>query len=237
MRTTKLAWEIIWPGLFALYALAAGGGFLLGVHRVGETRPAGRRIARPLTLQIVALMAIVFVTGASTAMTWPIIVIFLQDRLGADAITLALAYLPAALISSFLPSRLGRVTDRFGRKPMMALGLLIGAAASALIPQLVSLVFLALLWGVDSLGFTASSPAERAFVADIAGGDARGISYGLYTFAYFLGTAIGPLAGGWLYDNFGRASPFYANSVMLVVAAILVMALLREPVPVPAARR
>jgi len=41
---------------------------------------------------------------------------------------------------------------------------------------------------------------------------------------------FGPLAGGWLYDNLGRASPFYANSMMLLAAAVLVMALLREPV-------
>ena len=233
MQFAGLSWQIAWPVLFGGYALAACSGLLLGTRRIGETRPvAERRItSRPLSLQIAALMGIVFITGASTAMVWPIIVIFLQDKLGAGAITLALAYLPAALISSFLPSRLGRITDRFGRRPMMAIGLAIGAAASALIPRLSSLVLLALLWGVDSLGYTASSPAERAFVADIAGSDARGTSYGLYTFAYFLGTAIGPLAGGWLYDTLGRASPFYANSVMLLAAAVLVMTLLREPAP------
>ena len=54
-----------------------------GASRIGETRPAaGARItSRPLSLQIAALMGIVFVTGASTAMVWPIIVIFLEDRL------------------------------------------------------------------------------------------------------------------------------------------------------------
>jgi MFS family permease len=231
MQVAGLRWDVAWPVLFGVYALAACGGLVLGARRVAETCPQTslRLPSRPLTLQIAALMGIVFVTGASTAMVWPIIVIFLQDRLGAGAVTLAFAYLPAALISSFFPSRLGRITDRIGRKPMMALGLAIGAVASALIPQLSSLVLLALLWGVDALGYTASSPAERAFVADIAGSDARGVSYGLYTFAYFLGTAVGPLAGGWLYDNFGKASPFYANSVMLLVAAVLVMTLLREP--------
>ncbi len=233
MQFAHVAWATVWPVLFGGYALAACAGLALGARHVGETCPGPCRgvvAARPLTMQIVALMGIVFVTGASTAMVWPIIVIFLQDRLRAGAIALAVAYLPAALIASFLPSRLGRITDRFGRKPMMAVGLVIGAGASALMPQLSSIVLLSLLWGVDSLGFTASSPAERAFVADIAGSDARGISYGLYTFAYFLGTAIGPLAGGWLYDTVGRASPFYANSAMLLLAAVLVMTLLREPV-------
>jgi MFS family permease len=180
-------------------------------------------------------MVIVFITGASIAMVWPILVIFLQDHISATAPILALAYLPAALISSFLPSQLGRMTDRFGRKPIMAGGLVIGAVTSAFMPTLQSALPLALLWAVDSLGYAASSPAERAFVAEIAGSDARGRSYGLYTFAFFLGAAAGPLAGGWLYDNVGQAAPFYANSVMLAVAAVLVLALLREPRRAPSA--
>ena len=85
-----------------------------------------------------------------------------------------------------------------------------------------------LLWAVESLGYTASVPAERAFVADIAGQDTRGTSYRLYTFAFFLGSALGPLAGGWLYDNLGHATPFHLNAVVLVVGAVLVAGVLRE---------
>jgi MFS transporter, DHA1 family, multidrug resistance protein len=232
METSKIRWEQVWTILFAVYAAAALSGLGLAWKRVGETAtPTGAQpvVRRPLSLQLVALMGIVMITGASTAMVWPILVVFLNDSLGAGGITLAVAYLPAALVSSFLPSRLGRITDRFGRKPLMAAGLVIGAVASAFIPHLHSVALLALLWAVDSVGYAASAPAERAFVADIAGSDTRGVSYGLYTFAYFLGAAVGPLAGGFLYDQSGRATPFYANSVMLLLGAVLVMTLLREP--------
>ena len=71
-------------------------------------------------------------------------------------------------------------------------------------------------------------PAERTFVADIAGRDVRGASYGLYTFAYFLGAFIGPIAGGWMYDNISQASPFYLNAFVLILGALLVLLLLRE---------
>jgi MFS family permease len=174
-------------------------------------------------------MGIVFVTGASGAMVWPMLMIFLQDSLHVEVNGLALAYLPAALISSFLPSRMGLVSDRFGRRKPMILGLLVGAAASALIPHLRSLAALAGLWAVESAGYAASIPAERAFVADIAGEDVRGTSYGLYTFAYFLGSAIGPLAGGWMYDQVSPAMPFYLNTAVLAFGALLVAVALREP--------
>jgi MFS family permease len=111
----------------------------------------------------------------------------------------------------------------------MILGLLVGAVASALIPQLRSLLALAGLWAVESAGYAASVPAERAFVADIAGEDVRGTSYGLYTFALFLGAALGPVIGGWMYDRVSPATPFYLNSAALLVGALLVAVALAEP--------
>jgi len=191
----------------------------------------GAPASKGITRRLITLMGIVLVTGASGAMVWPMLVIFLQDTLHAEANGIAFAYLPAALISSFLPSRLGVLSDRFGRRKPMILGLLVGAAASALIPHLRSLLALAGLWAVESAGYAASVPAERAFVADIAGEDVRGTSYGLYTFAYFLGSAIGPLAGGWLYDRVSPATPFYLNTVALLFGALLVAVALREPAP------
>jgi len=226
-----LSWKRIWFWLFAAYTLPALLALWNGWRGVRETRPQAATQpveSRPISGQLLALMGIVFVTGGSTAMVWPLLMIFLQDALRAGVGDLALAYLPAALISSFLPSRMGRIADRLGRKMPMVAGLLVGALASALVPHLRSVIALTVLWAVESLGYTASVPAERAFVADIAGEDVRGTSYGFYTFAYFLGAVLGPLAGGWLYDNLGHAMPFYLNTAVLLVGALLVAVVLRE---------
>jgi MFS family permease len=105
---------------------------------------------------------------------------------------------------------------------------LVGAAASLLIPHLRTVGFLAALWAVESVGYSASVPAERALVADIAGEDTRGTSYGLYTFAYFLGSFFGPLAGGWLYDAVSPSTPFYLNAAVLLIGAGLVRIVFRN---------
>ena len=231
LESMGLEWAQVWLWLFVAYAALAFVALWVGWRGVRETRPlvAARRVEkRPVSGQLLTLMAIVFVTGASMAAVWPLLMIFLQDVLSAEVWALAVAYLPAALVSSFLPSRMGRIADRLGRKVPMVAGLFFGALASVLIPHLRSIVPLAVLWAVESLGYAASVPAERAFVADTAGEDTRGASYGLYTFASLLGATVGPLVGGWLYDSVGHAIPFYLNAAGLAVGALLVALVLRE---------
>lgn len=225
--------KAIWFWLFLGYLMPVVIGFWQGWKGAKETVPKDIKASqerRPISKQLLALMLIIMITGASQAVVWPLLMIFLQDKLTADIGALAVAYLPAALISSLLPSRMGGIADRLGRKGPMIVGLLIGSAASLLIPSLHSLAALTILWAVETVGYTISLPAERAFVADIAGRDVRGRSYGLYTFSFFLGGALGPLAGGWFYDRIGHAMPFYVNSAVLVFGAFLVIILLKEPI-------
>ena len=231
---TDWTFEKIWFWLFIIYLIPTAIGMFYGLKGTKETLPVIEnkiQESKPFSKQLLVLMGIVLLTGASQAMVWPLLMIFLQDHLGAEMTYLVLAYLPAALISSFLPSRMGKITDRWGRKGPMIIGLLVGAAASWAIPHLGSIIALTLLWSLETVGYTISIPAERAFVADIAGDDIRGTSYGLYTFSFFLGAAIGPLAGGWLYDNVGQAMPFYLNTIVLIIGAILVAVVLEESHP------
>ena len=219
-----------WRLLFAGYALMALAGAWLAWKNVPETRPAQpvRPESKPgLSSLLFRLMIIVFVTGLSTAMIGPLLLIFLQDRFTTDVKSLALAYIPAALVYSFLPSRMGRLSDRFGRVPLMAMGLAGAGLVSLLLPGLSSLAWLIVLWVVEALGLTAAAPAQEALVADLTGNDVRGAGYGLYTLAASLGATFGPLIGGWLYDAAGHATPFYLNGIVLLAGALVVWVLLR----------
>ncbi|MDY7040756.1 MAG: MFS transporter, partial [Chloroflexota bacterium] len=222
-------------GGYALLSLCA---LWMAWRGVRETRPSDPEpqqsntdSKRPLSLQLVALMGIVFLTGASSALVWPLLMIFLQDRFSTEVSTLALASLPSALICSFLPSRMGQIGDRWGRKwPMMA-GLVISALVSLFLPNLSSLMWLILLWAIEALGDTAATPAQEALVADLTGQERRGAAYGLYTFAASLGAVVGPLVGGWLYDALGYAIPFSVNAAGLMIGAVLIALFIRDQVP------
>jgi MFS family permease len=222
-----------WNLLFIGYALVGVSAVILAWWRVPETQPSrvNKSEQSPIrwTSPWILLLLVTAVTGASWAMVSPVIMIFLQKRLDVGIAELAWAYLPAALVWALLPSRLGRLADRYGRKPLMVLGLVVAAGSSFLIPGLTSLVALAGLWALQALCYAAGDPAEQALVADLTGGDQRGRAYGLYTLAAGLGATIGPLIGGWLYEVVGPQAPFYANGIILAVCALVLWAWLQVP--------
>jgi MFS family permease len=229
-----------WQWAFELYAAGALVGALLVWRFVPETR-SGRMIAadadsaaRTLDRKfLLRLMLIVFLTSASSSMISPLLMIFLQDRFTADVPTLATAFIPAALVYAFLPGRLGSLSDRFGRAPLMAIGLVVAGIVSLWMPLAGGILVLAALWVLEAVGISAAAPAEAALVADLAGQNVRGTGYGIYMFASGLGFTVGPVIGGWLYDATGHALPFYANGVILFIGAALVLWLLRRPLRTP----
>lgn len=217
-----------WGVMFAAYAVMAVVGAWLAWRNVPETRQA-QSVQTPIssrqmdTHRLARLMIVVFATGISTTMIGPLILIFLQDRFTTDVRVLAMASIPAALVYSYLPSHLGRLSDRFGRAPLMAMGLVGSGLISLLLPGLPALGWLVVVWMAEAVGFAAAAPAQEALVADITGHETRGTGYGLYTFASSLGATLGPLAGGWLYDNVGHAAPFYLNGSVLLLSAVWVL--------------
>jgi MFS family permease len=228
----QLGAENVWTPLFLGYGVAATAGLVITWRGLPETyaaEPEAEQHPISWSRPWVLLLLIAAVTGASGAMIGPIVLFFLQDRLGASAVEVGLAYMPAALVAALVAARLGGLADRFGRKPLMLLGMAASAAGSFLMPALGTIVGLAILQVVVAAAGTASGPAQQALVADLTGGDQRGRAYGLYALAGGLGATVGPLVGGGLYERASPSAPFYANGAVLIVSALMLWALLQVP--------
>ncbi|MBV7334045.1 MFS transporter [Chloroflexi bacterium TSY] len=185
-----------------------------------------------LTKPLLLLMLIVVMRASVLSMIDPIFLIYLQDRVTTELMLLGWAFFPAGIVYSFLPSRLGKLSDRFGRAPMMAIGMIVAGLFYALVPQLSSLVLLSVANVLVAVGWAFADPAEAALVADLTDAQTqrrtqgqiqsqtRGRAYAWYASAGSLGAIIGPLIGGWLYDQIGQAVPFYLNGIVLTICAI-----------------
>lgn len=223
--------------VFTAFAITTFLSAALAWKSVPNTRPVQYAfqnksiLSRPLLM----LMFIVFITGLPESMLDPIYLTYLQDKFTTDMAVLAWAFLPGGLVAAFLSARLGSLSDRLGRIPIMAAGMAGAGVTSLLIPRLPSLIGLAVLYALSVIMWGLSKPAGAALVADLTGYEKRGRAYGLYDFVENLGFVIGPLLGGMLYDIIGSEIPFYLNGVLSIISASLVIAVLRPVLSKPVA--
>ena len=179
--------------------------------------------------QLWVFLGIVILTAIAAEILSPVLIKYLNDNVSSNMFLIALAFLPAAIAGATLPSRLGGLSDRFGRRPPLIIALLVSGLAALAVPLVQSLWPLALLWVIEAAAFAAATPAEEALVVDLAGGERQGTALGYYTAAAALGGVIGPLLGGWLYDRFAALGAFGISALLLVLGAVLILVFMREP--------
>jgi len=219
--------EVAWKFSFIGYALLAFIAAWITTRSVPETRP--RNIptmqGKPwqgveLKPQLIRLMLVVFTAGFASALIQPIYLIYLQDKFTVNMLELAWAFLPAGIVYMVVPSRMGKLSDRFGRSRIMALGMLATGLLYTSFPILPSIVWLVVLYTLSAVGSVMADLAKTAMVGDIAGEEERGRIFGVYQLTTGVGASLGPLVGGWIYDQFGNDIPFFMNGVLLVLSAV-----------------
>jgi len=215
-----------WQMAFAGYALAALVGLLVSLLRVRETavKVAAPSVNEPLPLDrgLLRLFAIVALSGFATTLIEPIYLIYLQDSFDLSVQGLAFAFFPAGIVFAVLPNYTGRLVDRFGRPRLMVLGFVSAAVVSISLPWLPGILWVALMYTLSAAGRSMSLPAEDAMVGDLAPESHRGRIMGYKEAAVALGSALGPPAGGWVYEYVAPELAFVMNGLLLLVAAVLV---------------
>jgi MFS family permease len=226
-----LALPTAWHVLFLGYTVLAIGGIWLAVRQTPDThtsRPASAD-SRPLVWgPLVRAMAVILGSHLCIAMLRPVFLIFVHDHVTTDVRLLALAFMPATLIDSVLPSHMGRLSDRLGRKPLIIIGLTWTGLCALLLPTFSHLAWIITCWTLKTLGLAMAMPPQKALMSDLTADTERGTGYGLYTFAASLGAALGPLLGGWLYDAYGRTVPFALTGIVLLASVGWVLLLLKR---------
>ncbi|MEK4252437.1 multidrug efflux MFS transporter NorA [Paenibacillus sp. FSL W7-1287] len=133
-----------------------------------------------------------------------------------------------ALTQLFVSPFTGRAVDRYGRKIIVVIGLIIFGISELLfgMGKTVEILFLSRILGGVSAAFI--MPAVTAFITDITTQESRPKAFGYMSAAISTGFIIGPGIGGFLAE-LGTRVPFYTAAVLGFVAAILSVLFLSEP--------
>lgn len=122
----------------------------------------------------------------------------------------------------------GRWADKYGRKKMIVLGLLVFSLSELLfgLGKTVEVLFASRFLGGISAAFI--MPAVTAFIADITTMQTRPKALGYMSAAISTGFIIGPGLGGFLAE-IGTRLPFFTAALFALIAAVLSLITLREP--------
>jgi multidrug resistance protein len=125
---------------------------------------------------------------------------------------------------------LGTLSDKFGRRPLIFLGSVLNAFFFFIllnVTTLTGMIIAAAVAGV-SLGFM--GPAMKALISDAADKEHRTTVLGAASGLTFIGTIIGPIVGGYLYDILSMSVLFKISIVISSIGAILSLFLVFDPV-------
>lgn len=122
----------------------------------------------------------------------------------------------------------GQWVDKYGRKIMIVLGLIVFSLSELLfgLGKTVEILFVSRLLGGVSAAFI--MPAVTAYIADITTMETRAKALGYMSAAISTGFIIGPGIGGFLAEISPRI-PFFAAAALAFIAAVLSTITLKEP--------
>ena len=128
----------------------------------------------------------------------------------------------------------GLVADRVGAKRTLLAGLALQALAVSLYlftRELAGFYALALMFG---FAYGGVMPLYAILIRDYFGARIMGTTFGAVAFVSTLGMALGPLAGGWLYDALGSYFWLYIGSFGIGLGAVAIAVTFRPPRVLPA---
>jgi MFS family permease len=138
-------------------------------------------------------------------------------------------YLPAVLISfAFMAPIIMMSEKRKRMKPAFILGITAMLIAQLMMANFIGLPGLALAVLVYFIGFNILEAMQPSLVSRWAS-HAKGTALGIYNTTQSTGLFLGGLLGGWLLQNWGEASVFYACSAMIFAWLIIALSMRELP--------
>lgn len=120
----------------------------------------------------------------------------------------------------------GKLSDQFGRRPMMMIGVglfLLGSLLCALSQEMWHLI---LFRGLQGLGAGAIFPIALSIIGDLFSPRERGKYQGLFGAMFAISSIIGPALGGFITDTVGWHWVFLVNLPVGIVALVVLYRLL-----------
>ncbi len=171
---------------------------------------------------LITLLLSVFIALLGIGIIIPVMPVFAAE-LGAGGFSLGMIIAAFSVTRGLLQPVVGSLSDKWGRKNFLLVGLLIYGIVGLIIPLATSVSHLIWIRAFHGVGSAMIVPIAMAYISLLSpvGYEARYMSY--LNIAIFCGIGCGPMIGGLFSDFFGFDSVFYLMALMSFLALVLVV--------------
>ncbi|AIK38822.1 MFS transporter [Bacillus pseudomycoides] len=186
-----------------------------------------KRYNKPIRIRLLGEL----LTRTTEAMLAIIFIVHVNKALEGNVIMTMLLFGLQPLSDIVFTIIAGGVTDRYGRKKIMLLGLFVQAIAIGGFVFAESVLFFALLYVMNGIGRSLYIPAQRAQIADLTEQKQQAEIFAVLQTVGAIGAVIGPFIGAFFYNSHPEYL-FVIQAVTLLLYAILVWTQLPETAPI-----
>lgn len=163
-----------------------------------------------------------FVNGwTSFGVRVAIVPLFAAANFDAGAGVAGTALASFAVGTATVVSAAGWLSDRYGRRPMVLVGLVVSGVSTIALGWCDTVPLLVAASVVAGMGAGVLNPAQQAAVADVIGADrAGGKVLATFQMASDSGAILGPVVVGLVVDRLGYTTGFVVSGVLLLAAAV-----------------
>jgi MFS family permease len=227
----------LWPGaLRTLFLLTVVPGLsvvvllVFGLRETPSSAPPTERLRltlRPFDrgLRLYLLALVVFTLGNSS----DAFLLVRAGELGVPTVLLPVLWCAFHVVKSGGNLLLGRAVDRLGARPFLFLGWFVYAGVYLAFALATTAWHAWACFLVYALFYGLTEPAEKTLVANLAGGERKGLAYGWYNFAIGIATLPSSLIFGALYQASGAPAAFGWGAALALLAATLLVGVREQP--------
>lgn len=159
-------------------------------------------------------------------MIFPILPFF-AEKFNASSLQIGLLAATFSLAQFLFAPVFGRLSDRFGRKPVILFSIIVSMIAFLIMAKADSLYIVFLSRFLNGIASAANFPIASSYIADITSREDRAKYMGRVSGIFSLGFVVGPVFGGVL-GNQGFSVAFLAAAIICFINLIFAFFFLRE---------
>jgi len=182
---------------------------------------------RFFTTPLIIIFVTVFIDLIGFGMVIPILPFYAETSpFNASPIEIGFLFAIYSLMQFFFSPVLGRLSDQYGRRPILFVSLL-GSAIGYFVIGFANTLFLVFLGRIIGGITGANISTAQAYIADVTTRENRAKGMGLFGATFGLGFILGPAIAGIL-SKYGVQVPFYCAAILSFVNAIALYFVLPE---------